>query len=337
MAQCKATPDLSLMRENFERYLKTLYSNNKEAVVFMPFYDNAAGLADPALSQGLPMFLYDRFSSANGNLAHPYIGFWAVQKLAVSGADLFKPENAAKVAAATKARYVVFGAYQRDLKDDNLRVHINIYDTKTKQPLSPAVDVTSRYDDAIFDLLSVGAVTAFNQAKISLSDKTKTLRLPTLTAFNAYAKATALANNYNPTTLAQATLWYEKALKESFEKSDDAALGLARVYYMQALIKKLYQQDYSQLVTRARETLKYLEFNDAEAPKYKLIARFDKAHNFGLQAASALTAGNGASAKGSAKQGLAELPEDGMMQTLYHMAGGGADKGVVLNDLVCVN
>lgn len=340
-AQCHSVPDQAVMLQNFAAYLTNLTADDKNAIIMLPFYNNAAGLIDPNFSLGLTMYLYDRFSGANKNLAHPYLGYWAAQKLGLADEALYLPENAAKVASSTSARYVLFGTYQRNSYADSIRIHINIYDSKTKQPLSPAVQVTASFDDALFELISSGVAKAFEQGKVPFAAKTN-VPSPTLRGFHSYAKGVNLALDYNHDPLSQAQLWFEKALKESYQKYDDAALGLARVYFMTALIKKLYHQDYTRDVLKARETLKYLDLKNGTAgPKYQLVLRYEQAMNEALKAASAVAAGNANNAKNAAKTGLKLLPEDGMLQRLYAMAGGTAVAGksgseIVLNDVVCV-
>lgn len=314
--QCHPSPNFSTMDRDFLEFLK---SNTKQGnqIAILPFFDNHSGLPDDELFHGLPFFLYDAFSPEQPYMIHPYVSQAALTQLGINGAALATQEAAAKIATELKARFVIFGSFQLTFRK-TIMVHINVYDAKTNQSLSPAEAFERDYNDALFDLIAEHTMKAFARTKSAPNLKRSSTRTANLDAFRAYGQGMFLGGQYNQAQLEQAEIWLEKALKISFHNYSSAALGLARVQFMQALIQKLNKQSYSLNYNKALQNLPHIKDDIKDKSLMKTLTyRYIAAQESSAQALTALAANQKELSVDHAEEGLRLVPEDGMLQNLF--------------------
>ena len=335
-AQCHPSVDLSTMNSNFLGFLEKQAQKEKNKIAILPLFDNTIGDQDPSLFYGLPFLIYDQFSSGYDGFIHPYISMAAVAELGLAGDQLAVKTSAQKMAKRLNARFVIFGSFQRTFHR-SLRVVVNIYDADSDLTLSPAENFESNTDDSFFDMMANHVVKAFARTKGIKPLKPSADKTPNMQAFRHLSKGLELAARYNLTNLHLASLWFEKGLKESFQRYDNATLHLARANFMIALIQKLNKMDSSLNWQAAQNTLNYLTDRPATLPpKYLLTFRFLTAHTLTLKAATAYTAGNMSLAHKTAAAGLDLVPEDGLLQFIYLKSSAGKkDNNITLNNPVC--
>lgn len=324
------------MDQNFLSFLTSQFSKEKDKIVIMPFHDNHVGFPDETLFYGLPFAIYDMFSETTPQMAHPYLSYSAVKELGISGQDLTQLESIEKVAAKFDARYVIFGSFQRSMYS-TVRIIINLYDHTSKTTLPRALEFTTNLDDSLFVKLSQNVILAFNQHKSAKTIKQAPYTSPSMQTFRYYSKGLAYATRYDTSNLEVAVLWFEKALKESFQKYDDAALGLARVHFMTALIQQSQKMDFTQNWMKAERALQSIRYKPKRMiGKYLVSFRFIQAQTAFVQGITAYEVKNMGLALSRAKEGLSFLPEHGLMQNLFHLSGGETqNKNIVINNAVC--
>lgn len=335
-AQCHPSADFATMDHNFLAYLRGLSGKENEALVLIPFYDDAAGTPDPVLSRGIPFLIYDFFSEKNAPLVHPFVGQAATDDLGLSGVSLTDPKKIAEVAKKINAGFVLFGSYTRS-NSNMVRVTLNIYEQKTGLVLAPAVEFETNFDDSFFAQLKNHFTKATERVKGLKKFKDSGVVMPSMQNFRYYSKGLELSSRYDVNHLQLSTLWFEKALKESYQRYDDAALELARSYFMLGLIDQMQKSDPSQNWVKAQQALTHLTYRPKESSgKYLVTLRYLLSHAESVKAMSAYMAKNTGDAMSFAAGGLAYVPEDGILQYLYStVAGAKKVNGITLNDLVC--
>lgn len=335
-SQCRTLPDPVAMNHSFLSYLKNLAPHQKDTIAIMPFYDNHAGFPDPRLQHGIPMIIYDLYSPHNQKILHPFVSFYEAEKMAMVSQELFQMQSAEKMAQSLGTRFVVFGSYQIT-SHESIKMNINLYDHKTKETLSPVSATESHFNDLFFTELVKTLQNAFSRHPSATKLKEPQSPLPTLETFLSYAKGIPLSRYYNQTNLELAALWFEKALQQSHQKYEDAALNLSRTWHMLALLKNLHKKDGSLDTAKANQAFLFAkDHSSVKNQKYQLVTRFLQAQNHARNAIHAYSAKNTDEAKKQALDGLKLLPEDGFLQNLYLQASGGKmDREVELNHPIC--
>lgn len=331
-AQCSPGADPSLMDKVYGNYLKNLSGKPGQTIAVLPFIDLHGYQPEPLLPYGIPYLIYDMYSDTNPQILNPLVTFALARSLNLSDANLTDVTHIKDVADKLGAHFVVFGSVQRSSLTE-VRVIIHVYDAKTKTIISPAVEFSTELNDSFFSLMRASLKDAFARAnsKLNLSDYTD----PTLDSFRYYVRGLQLSESYNATTLDVAIPWFEKSLKDNYEKYDDAALALARVHFMSAMLQKLNKSDFTQHLLQAKKALELVR-GKTTAPKYKLVTRFVKGHTKFLSALTAFQNHNTANALQSAKEALALLPEDGLAEEIFWSVGGGAKGKATRNAPVCL-
>lgn len=336
-AQCHSLPDLSIMDRDFYTYLKNEEPKASNKVAFLPFYDNEEGYREEALSYSIPFFLYDSFVDRTKSLVHPYLVLKEIKAANLNSATAQINSSKLKTLGnALESRFVVYGTFQRSFRGTIL-VTIYATDTKTGETLSPAEEFETNMDDSLFSQLVSRTSSALGRLKgapkIDLKDLPFT---PTLPVFKAYGKASRLAGSYNRTDLELATIWFEKALKESYHRYPDAALGLARANFMIALIKRLQKIDHADPSNEANKALTFAKKSKKNSLREKLAYRFQEEYAIAAQATAALMNQNTSLAVALAEKALKLVPEDGFMQGIFLSSGGQAKNlKITLNNPVC--
>jgi len=334
-AQCHPSPDLSTMNSNFLDFLAQQNKSSAKKISILPFYDNSVKGPDNTLYYGIPFFIYDNFNDAQKDFIHPYISLAATNSESLSGEQLYTSSGAKKIADKLKSDFVIFGSFQRT-GENNIRVLVNVFNAKTNSMLSPAEEFSATANDSFFDLLKSKVSSALSRANAG-NLKNQASASPSMDYFRYWSKGLELAQNYNYTNLELASLWFEKALKESFQKYEDAALHLARTYFMMALIQKSQKNDFSTNWKRGLETLSYIKNSGKNlSPKYLLTLRYVQAHELSLKAGTSYMANDLKGANSLSLQALKILPEDGILQNLYLVTSQGkGDNGVKINNPIC--
>jgi hypothetical protein len=332
-SQCHSLPDLSTLDKDFLTYLDQA-AGSKERIAIMPLYDNHVGVPDATFYFGSPFVIYDMFSPQYEGVLHPYLSYAALRELKIGGEDLLETKSLEKISKKLNARYVIFGFFQRSFYD-TVRIVINLYDHKTGKKLSKAIEYQSSFNDAVFEYIKQGVVRAFKNSKGGKSLKSPDYSPPTMQAFRYYSKGMAAAAHYQKGKLEVASLWFEKALRESYQRYDDAALNLARVYFMHSLIQKLNKTDSTQTWQGAVRALSYLTAKKQTSFKYLLTTRFLSAQPIMVKAITAHDTQNIKAAGTLAAKGLALVPEDGLLQNLYLQSGVTTKKGIATHNAVC--
>lgn len=339
LAQCHSSPDLSIMDQDFYRLLSEQTNPKSDGVLILPFYDHEDGYQDEALSFAIPFYLFDVFSPQIKNLIHPYLALQELKKKNVIGAGktLFDPAKAQEIGTSLKARFVIFGSVQRSFRDTVI-VTIYVTDTKTKETLSPAEDFETGMDDSLFNNLATHVASALGSMKNAPKNNLKKFGYtPTLVAFRAYGKASRLSASYNLDQLALASIWFEKALKESYHKYPEAAWGWARAEFMQALVKRLQKQDAALNLQKANQALSFIKRHNQTSLNEFLAWRFQEAYQLAAQATAALMNHNLSLAVTQATKALELVPEDGFMQgILLEAQGQSKGKKTNLSHPVCL-
>lgn len=325
------------MDKDFLAFLEIQGTKAKTPIAIMPLYDNNIGIPDDTLFYGLPFVIYDMFADNNPQILHPYLSLDAIESLAIKGEALTQKDSLKKVAEQLSAGYVIFGSFQRSFYQ-TIRIIINVYDVKTGEILSPAIEFSTDFNDSVFVQISHAIHKAFEKLKSAPKLVETGYIFPTMQTFRFYSKGLAYANHYNQNMLEVAALWFEKALKESYQKYDDAALNLARAHFMMAMIQKMNKTDFSQEWQKGQLALRYLSAQPKKpSPKYLFTLRYIQGQTAFIRGLTAKEGSNTSQAAAMAKEGLALLPEDGMMQNLYLMSVGSnnLDKFVIKN-AVCL-
>lgn len=313
------------MTSDFLLYLKNLSEGESDKIAVLPFYDNQALMSDEVLFDGIPILIYDMFSSKNRALIHPYVTMPWVRELGLSGEALQDSASAQKLAEKSGAHFVIFGSFQRSV-GDKMRVIINVWDAKKKITLPTPYEFSTTLSDSFFPLMRNALKNAFKDLKAGKLDDVDFLD-PTLQAFRFYSKGLRLASTYDLKNLELSALWFEKALKESYQRYDDAALNLARVYFMMSLMQKLHKADFSQYFFLGKRALTYVTRADLKnTPKYAATYRFVEETAPFLAALNAFAQKNASQATTQAERGLQLVPEDGILQTIWNSSGGSLKK-----------
>lgn len=335
-AQCHSSPNLSTMDRDFLNHLKSSSDKGKSQIAIVPFYDNQTGAPDEQLYYALPFFIYDSFIEQNPQIRHPYLSFKALEELGLSGEALGEKSSAKKIAEKLKVRYVIYGAFQKTLKD-TAKIWINVYDHKKNTSLSPAHFFETRLNDSLLDLVKTGVSTSFSGIGAKGALKSTSTNNPSLVSLRAYGQGLYLARQYNLSQLEMSQIWLEKALKQSFHNYDQAALGLARSYFMMALIQKLSKLDFAPQWLNGLRTLKFVRKQSSKNPlNFSMTYRYVQANQKALEAATAHQAQNRAVAQSHAFDGLKLVPEDGMLQNLYlKTLSKNKDKGLSIDNAIC--
>lgn len=317
------------MEAAFLFYLKNNSESYKKAVAIMPFYDNQVGRPDPLLAEAIPFLIYDVFSPQHAEFIHPYLGIHTANALGLTGEALFRTESANQFAKKLNARFVIQGAYQLRL-DGRIRVWLNVYDAKEDKALSPAIEFDTDFNDSFFELIKQKLKLAFDKTPSARRLKASRYNMPGLAAFRQYARGLQHAGTYDSARLELAVIWFEKALKTSYQNFDEAALGLARAYFMQALVQKLSKGDASQSWSKGKKALTLLKHkNNTGDLKHRMVTRFLEGSAVALEALTARLGGDQKRAHELARKGLGLVPEDGMLQYLYVLTGSGKKNEIV--------
>lgn len=319
-AQCHSSIDLSTMDKDFLAFLKMQGAGTKAPIAIMPLYDNHIGIPDDTLFYGLPFVIFDMFADSNPQILHPYLSLDAIESLGIKGEALTQKDSLKKVAEKLAAKYVIFGSFQRSFYQ-TIRIIINVYDLKTGNILSPAMEFSTDFNDSVFVQINHSIHKAFAKLKSAPKLKKTGYIFPTMQTFRFYSKGLAYARNYNQNNLQVAALWFEKALKESYQKYDDAALNLARAHFMMGLLQKMNKTDFSQEWQKGQMALSFISSQPKKpSTKYLFTLRYIRGQTAFLRGMTAREGSNTGQAATLAKEGLALLPEDGMMQNLYLMS-----------------
>lgn len=336
LAQCHSSADLSTMNSNFLYFLKNLNQKQNNKIIVLPLHDNSLIKANEDLAVGIPFLIYDAFAPATPSLMHPYLAMNSLKNLGIAGEELAQTETAKKTAHDRGARFVIFGSFQHT-SQNNIRVLINVYDAKTDKTLSPAQTFESTEDDSFLDLVLNHVSNAFSRIPSAPKLKAEKITTPGMQAFIYLTKGLVLSDQYDLTKLKLASLWFEKALKERYHKNNQAALHLARTYFMMALVQKLNKTDFTTNWQAGLGTLKYLTASENNSAPYLLSFRFVKAHSLALKALTAAMNNNTALTQKLSFDGLKLVPEDGIMQTLYmNSAGNKKHNEIVTNNPICL-
>jgi TolB-like protein len=303
------------MNQAWVTYLNGHTAGESGTIAVMPFNDIHGYQPEPLLPYGVPFIVYDMFSGVNP-VVHPYVSQAVVRGLGIAGDGLADPANAKVVAEKLGARFVVFGSVQR-VSESDIRVIVDLFDAKSGMSVSPAAQFTAQLNDAFFSLMRQRLSDAFRKAKTSI--RPGPFKDPSIASFRYYVRGLQLAETYDATSLDLAALWFEKALKENYQRYDDAALGQARAYFMMALIQKLNKSDFTQNMLKGRRVLKFLE-SDRRTTKYGLVTRYPESLDAFVMAATALRAGNASMAAKESERARALVPEDGMTEEIYARA-----------------
>lgn len=336
-AQCHSSIDLSTMDKDFLAFLEMQGAAAKSPIAIMPLYDNNIGIPDDTLFYGLPFIIYDMFVDSNPQILHPYLSLDAIESLGIKGEALTHKDSLKKVAEKLSAHTVIFGSFQRSFYQ-TIRIIINVYDAKSGEILSPAIEFSTDFNDSVFVQISNAIHKAFATSKSAPKLAKTGYIFPTMQTFRFYSKGLSYATHYNQNSLEVAALWFEKALKESFQKYDDAALNLARAHFMMGLLQKMNKTDFSQEWQNGQLALRYISAQPKKpSPKYLFTLRYIQGQTAFLRGLTAQEGSNSGQAAAMAKEGLLLLPEDGMIQNLYLMSAGSntLDKFVIKN-AVCL-
>jgi len=334
---CQTVASQEAMSNSFLQYLEDQVQVKKDKIVILPFFDNNLSQQDSVMYHGIPFLIYEMFSSKNPNVVHPYLSFAAINSLAVVGEKLIDPEVIKQVAKTMNAHFVVFGAYQYS-ENKTMRVMINLYDAKKTEFLDTALSFDTDVNDAFFDLLRATVFDAFKKLSSHFALRSDDYQAPSLQAFRFYAQGLPLAMRYDQANLELAAVYFEKALKENFQKYDDAALALARAHFMMALIQKLNGGDFTLHWTQAKQALGFITQKFSKQPvKYTLTYRYIEAQNLAAQALTAFVVKNFKRAHLHALSGLELLPEDGLLQNIFMttLEKGEPKKNIVINNPMC--
>ena len=331
-AACQPGADATALNQTWQAYLTNLSTKAKDRIVIAPF-QNLKGLqADPIMTDGMPFLIYNMFSNTNGEFLHPYVSLEAAHQAGLTGATLTDIKNIKSLAKTLHARLVIFGSVQRSTADV-VRVILRVYDAKTDSVGAPPVQFATELNDAFFSLTRQKIQELLQTVRVKIKPSNDTVD-PTLQADRFYVRGMQLSSKYDSTNLNLAALWFEKALKENYQNYDDAALGLARSYFMLALIEKLNKADFSQDFIKGRDALAGLRHTQ-DSPKYRLSLRYhDNATAF-LNALTALKNHNNKIAATQAAAAVTAVPEDGVSAQIGVLSGAPATK-IIVHPPVCL-
>lgn len=333
-AECVNQPQASTLNALANKKAFDLV-NSKNSLALMPFFDISNPILDPLLAESMPYAFYDILATHLDNVYHPYLTQDLLTSLGISGYLLAEKSTAEQVAKALKARFVVYGSVQRTI-DNQMRFFITIYDDKTKENIHPVFQFVTDLNDLFFSQLKMGLTTLSKPLSISPSDLKSSQKIPKLQAFRYYARGMSYAKNYDEAQLNMATVWFEKALKESYYDYPDAAREMARAHYMQALLMKLSGQNPSQNWLLAKQhALEFAKINQKKpSPKDQFMTRFIHNEERFTNGVNFYKNGQKSKAQNEALNGLKEVPEDGQMAWLLSLTGGDVTK-ISKTELVC--
>lgn len=327
LADCQPNADPTAMDQVFQAYLKSLTKKSKDSIAIAPFHNLQGLQADPIMTDGMPFLIYNMFSSANKHFVHPYLTLAAAREAGWHDEALTEVTNMQSLSQKIGARFVIFGSVQRSTSSV-VRVILRVYDAKEKSARTAPVQFATELNDAFFSLTRQKIQELLHGVKTKINSDV-THADPSLQAYRFYVRGMQLSDHHNSTNLNIAALWFEKALKENYQNYDDAALGLARSYFMLSLIEKLNKVDFAQNLIKARHALSELRTTQTEAPKYQLVLRY----NDGATAfMNALTAHKNRNHKIAADQSIKAVnatPEDGLAVQLGIASGAPSAKFVV--------
>ncbi|MBF0104089.1 MAG: hypothetical protein HQM16_02070 [Deltaproteobacteria bacterium] len=323
------------MNNNFLNFLAHQTKDKKNSIAVLPFFDNAVGQPDRALFYGIPFLVYDIYSASHDNMIHPFVSFNFINNENMTGQILAQKETAQKLAQKLSASYVVFGTYQRTYRG-TIRVIINIYDSKKDQMLSPAEELDANADDAFIDLVKNHLAIALKRAGVTSTINKTYISSPSMQAFVLFGKGLEFSMQYDLTALDLASLWFENALKESYQRYDNAALHLARVNFMMALINKLNKDDFSINWRSATAAMGLVSpATKRSSIKYLAAGRFLESYKLAMKAETASMTGNTKMTGTLAYEALKLVPEDGLLQNLYLTTAAKRDGEIMINNPIC--
>lgn len=336
LAQCSQAPQTTALNDAWLRFLTAqAKKSGPTTIALMPFFDDATAANEPLISSAVPFAIYDRLDQSRGGVMSPYVSFRALEELGIVGEKLLLPESAAALANKLGARLVIFGSLQRATSGE-VRVFLDVYDSKSQASLSPKEQFGTDLNDAFFAHLDRAVVSALKRSAVKL--KPHTGDFPTMMAFRFYAKGMMQSAGYDTPRLSQAVLWFEKALKERYLKYDEAALGLVRAHSMLFLLHKLAGAGPVGSAAAADTAMILVSAGfSRDSDSYHQASRFKAGQTAFLTGLTLLKGGKKAAAGQKAALGLSLVPEDGMLQNLYLQAQGDPhpDKTVKIDNAVC--
>lgn len=332
-AQCSPGADTAALDRIFISYLASFTAGESNAIAVLPFLDLHGYQAEPLLPNGMPALIYDMYSDANP-IVHPYVSATVAASLGIFGDTLDDAASAKALAEKLGVRFVVFGDVQRT-SETGVRVIVDVYDAKTQTSVSPATEFNAELNDAFFGLVRSRLTDAFKKTHLSL--RSVPYKDPALNSFRYYVRGLQLASRHDKMSLDLAGPWLEKALKDNYEKYDDAALVLARSYFMAALIQRMNKTDFTQNMLKGKSALKFVT-GTRRTTKFALTYRYlDDLSHF-LTALTALNARNASMAAHEALAAVGAVPEDGLAEEIYWRAidGTKTKPAIARNAPVCL-
>lgn len=335
--ECKPQAETTQLNRDFFSYLqfKNLLKDN--AIGILPFYDNEAGHPDPNMAVGLPFFIYDTFIESNSNFIHPYITLKKFKESNISNEKLTDKSTFSQIAQKIRAKYLIGGSIQK-MNDSGMRVYVSVYSKDKKDFIVKNLEIASSYDDKILNQTVQYIHQAFEKQKIKLSLNSN-FYTPDLNSFKLYIKGLLLAQTYDENSLNLAKEWLEKSTQDSLYKYQDAALALARTYFMQSLLQKLTKQSYHTNFSQGQNVLLKGKIAISQETHFKKLftLRYVFAQNYLAQGILSLKSGNKNDAFNNAYNGLKLAPEDGILQELYSRTytKERAKSGIFINNPVC--